>query len=128
MATDPAFASTPGFSGTQISTANTNRDGSGSLGTVATIGANGGKVERIRIQAVGSVTNGMVRIFISTDGGTTKRLFDERAVTTTAASGTVEGWEDEQPYDDLVLPAGALIYASTHNAETFNVFCIYGDF
>lgn len=126
MASAPGYAATPKLGHAQVATANTARDGTGTLGTVHTAGASGGRVERIIIMGVGTVTGGMVRLFVSTDGGTTKRLLDERPVTATTPSATVAGWRDVV-HLALALPASALLYASTHNAETFNVFAEAAD-
>lgn len=128
MATDPVFASTAFGSQVQISSANTARDGTGSLGTL--LDATGaGILRRIDIMGVGTVTAGMIRLFISYDGGTTKRLFREIAVVATTPSASVEGYLRTIYLDDLPMPdTNFIIYASTHNAETFNVFAHGGYF
>lgn len=128
MATDPIFAATPKAAQTQIATANTARDGSGTIGTLLTSGASGSRIEEIHIVGVGTVTGGMVRLFSSFDSGTTKRLLRERPVTATTPSATAAGWLDIITFANLVLPTGSQIYAATHNAETFNVFAFYEDF
>jgi hypothetical protein len=128
MAAEPIFAATPKCAIGQVTAANTARDGTGTIVTLLTAGSAGAKIERVQIMGVGTVTGGMVRLFISTDGGTTKRLWKERPVTATTPSATVPGWLDDFKVPDGLLPNGALIYASTHNAETFNVFAFYGDF
>lgn len=124
----PVFAQTPICGVGQVSTANTNRDGTGTVATLYTAGSNGGRIEYIRAKATVTTTAGMVRIFISTDSGTTKRLWAEInivAVTVGAATQAAEG--EYRPALPLLLPAGALIYASTHNAEAINVFAHGGD-
>ena|SRR5688572_27780990 len=130
MASAPAFAATPRLSNVAISTANTNRDGTGTVGTVFTAGASGSRLERIRIMGVGTVTAGMVRLFIH--DGSNYKLWKEIAVTATTPSGTVAGWEQEIDcsYNGaaLLLPASYSLRASTHNAETFHVHAVGGDF
>ena len=54
---------TPNVSAVTISTANPNRDGSGTIGTGWTAGASGGYIEQICIKATGRTDPGMVRIF-----------------------------------------------------------------
>src|SRR4051794_30627293 len=122
MATEPAFASTPRCEIAQIATANTNRDGTGTIGTVATGVAAGTKIEEVHIHATVTTTAGMVRLYLSNDGGTTWRLFDEVVVSAiTVAAGTA-GFDAVKTYSNLVLrDASAKLGASTHNAETFNV-------
>lgn len=128
MATTPAFAATPKHANGQVSAANTNRDGSGTLVTLLTAGASGSKIEEITVIGAVTTTAGMVRLFTSTDGGTTKRLFDEIAIDAVTPSGTLPAFRRSKRYTNFVLPAGALLYASTHNAEAINVHADYGDF
>src|SRR2546430_1563628 len=90
MASAPIFTGTPRHEMVQISTANTNRDGTGTLGTLLTAGSSGSRIEHIQIMGVGTVTAGVVRIFI--DDGTNKRLWREISVTATTPSGTVVGF------------------------------------
>lgn len=124
----PVFTQTPVCGIAQISTANTNRDGSGTLGTVYTAGSNGGRVEYVRVKATVTTTAGMVRLYISTNGGSNKYLWAEIPIAAASVSATVQGAEGEfAPSKPLMLPASALLYASTHNAETFNVFAHGGD-
>lgn len=128
MTNVPSFVATPVCGIVQVSTANANRDGTGTLGTAYTAGANGGRVEYVRAKAAVTTTAGMVRIFISTDGGTTKRLWAEIAIAAATVSNSVQSSEGEyQPRKPLVLPASAIVYASTHNAEAINVFIHGGD-
>lgn len=127
MASSPTFTSTVQIGYPLISTANTNRDGTGTLGTVLTGVAAGTVVRDVTIQAAGTTTAGMVRLFVSLDGGTTKRLIHEISITAATPSATVKAFRTVIYFDgvtekSLVLPnASAILYASTHNAESFNV-------
>ena len=124
----PVFTQSPVCGIAQISSANTNRDGTGSLGTVYTAGANGGRIELIRVKATVTTTAGMVRIYVSTNGGTNKYLWAEISIGANTVSASNPGAEGEfSPTKPLMLPASAIVYASTHNAETFNVFAHGGD-
>lgn len=119
----PVFAQTPVCGHGQVSTANTNRDGTGTLVTLYTAGTNGGRVEYIRAKAAVTTTAGMVRIFLSTDSGTTKRLWAEIAISAVTVGASTQSAEGEyRPTLPLVLPASAILYASTHNAEAINCF------
>lgn len=129
MASSPAFAATPRQATAQVTTANTNRDGSGTPVLIFTPGANGSKIEEIVVEAVGTTTAGMVRIFVSPDSGTTYRLFDEIPVVAFTPSGTVQAFRASRKYSNLFVPSGTFrLGATTHNTETFNIHCLGGDF
>ncbi len=137
MASSAQYATTPKNGSAQVTTANTNRDGTGTLATVYTAGTTGSRIDNIVIQAAATTTAGMIRFFTSIDGGTTKRLIGEAAVSAITPSATVAAFSAYIGNGDssgfmkrgLVLQANAILYASTHNAETFNVIpVIAGDF
>lgn len=136
MSTSAQYAATPKNSGAQISTANTNRDGTGTMGTVYTAGIAGSRIDSIVIQATGTTTSGMIRFFISIDAGTTKRLIGEVPVLANTASATVLVWQavltsqnSAFMQNGLVLQANSILYAATNNAEAFNVVVVNaGDF
>jgi hypothetical protein len=111
----------------QVSAANTNLDGSGTVVTIVTAGSNGSLIELIRVKAIVTTTAGMVRIFLN--DGTSTRLYKEISVTAATPSGTVQAFEAEyEPTDPLILPSGWSLRASTHNAETFNIIVTGGDY
>lgn len=118
MATTPQFATTPARAKATVSTANTARDGSGTLATVVTAGANGTRVSAVRVVATGTTTDGMVRLFLH--DGTTAHLWDEISVSSATPSATVAVFQAERVVQ-LLLPTGWSLRASTHNAETFVV-------
>lgn len=119
----PVFSQTPICGIGQAATANTARDGSGTLATLYTAGANGGRVEYVRAKATVTTTAGMVRLFISTDAGSTKRLWAEIPISAVTVGANTQSAEGEYlPTKPLALPASALVYASTHAAEAINVF------
>jgi len=129
------MAATPNFSATAqcgiavISTANTARDGSGTLGTVLTAGASGSRVERVTIRATGTTTAGMIRLFVH--DGTNARLIDEVPVPAITPSGTVPAFQVDVTFGDnrpLLLPNLFSLRASTNNAETFHVVAFGGSF
>lgn len=121
----PVFAQAPVLSMGQVTTANTNRDGTtGTYVNIFTAGSNGARVEYIRVVATGTTTAGVVRLFLSSDNGSTYRLWKEILVTAITPSTSVEVFSSEyMPSRPLVLPAtNGIIRASTNNAETFNIF------
>jgi hypothetical protein len=122
MATAPNYAATPRSALAQISAANTALDGTGTTVEVIAGAANGTRVDDITIQAAGTTTAGMVRLFLSLDGGTTRRLIREAAIPAATPSATVQAARVDLYDLGIILPnANARIYASTHNANTFNV-------
>lgn len=127
--TNPIFVLTPNIGAVSIATANANLDGTGTLGTLLAAGTYGTRVHRIKVKAAGTVTAGMVRIFIH--DGSAYFLYKEVPITATTPSGTVEAFEaviDLQNEDAIILPTGFTLYCSTENAETFKVFAEGGDY
>lgn len=125
--TDPIFPLAPKVGMVQISTANTNRNGTGTMGDVLTAGVEGARIERGRVKATGTTTAGMVRFFLH--DGTNTHLIAEVNVTAVTPSGTQKAFEAEVPeLRGQLVPATWVLRASTHNAETFNVIAEYGDF
>jgi hypothetical protein len=124
MALTPQYAAVPRLETAQVSVSNANRDGTGTIVTVLTAGANGTRVRSIRVNALVTTTLGMVRIFLH-DGANARLLF-EFPVSVVVAGGSspafsaslLEGLNPELP---LTLEAGQSLRASTHNSEAFNV-------
>jgi hypothetical protein len=120
MTATPVFTQTPREGIGQISTANTNRDGSGTIGTIFSAGASGSRVDKIAVKGVGTTTAGMVRLYIH--DGSNARLWREYQVAAITPGASTKTWEVEESFPGGVpLPSGYSIRASTHNAETFNV-------
>ena len=119
MATQAQYASTVRAAVAQVTTANTNRNGTGAIVTVFTAGASGSRIDDISIDAVATTTAGVVRLFIN--DGTTSYLFQEILVTATTPSTTVAVWSTTLLNQALVIPTGWSLRASTNNAETFNI-------
>jgi hypothetical protein len=132
MASNPSYAATPKCGLGQVSIANTARDGTGTIATVFTAGANGSRIDAIDIKAVGTTTAGMIRLFIH--DGTNARLLTEIPVMAITPSGTLPSWEVQLNVNTmtqalpLVLPTGYSLRASTEKAEAFNVIALGGDF
>lgn len=125
----PIHINVPIVATVQIATANTNRDGTGTLGTVLTGANDGTRIEKITIKATGTTTAGMVRLFI--DNLTNVRMYKEISVTAITPSGTVEAFSAVLELfgdDALDLPSGYILKAGTHNAETFNIVAEGGNY
>jgi len=126
MATQPSFAITPRIGMGQVTTANTNRDGSGTIATILTGVAAGTRINEIVIEATVTTTAGMVRLYLH--DGTNARLFDEFVVTAITPGASTAVYRASKTYDNLVLPSASWsIRASTHNTETFNVIVLGAD-
>lgn len=123
----PNFVNTIFKACVSIATANTNRDGTGTIGTVKTAGTNGSRIDSIRIQASVATTAGVIRLFIY--DGSTYYLLKEVLVDAITPSVSIEAFSADLSYPDgLFLPAGYSLRASTHIAETFKVIAQGGDF
>jgi hypothetical protein len=118
--TSPIFGLTPRVAGITTGTsANTNKDGTGTVATVITAGSNGSKINRIFFQHMGSNTDTVVRVFVNNGStnvtATNNYLIHEEAFAawsnSEAAASTSSVW-----YCDLVLPAGYKINVTTATA------------
>jgi len=128
MAANPSFTSTPRYAQGTVSTANTNRDGTGTIVSIITGVSAGTKIFEIITQATGTTTAGMVRLFVSTDSGSTWKLFDEVSIAAATPSATVKGNRVSTTYANLILPSSShQLGASTHNAESIQVIVLGGD-
>lgn len=132
MAVNAQYAAAPRCGINQVSVANTNRDGTGTLGSILTAGTSGTRIDAINVKAVGTTTAGMIRLFVH--DGTVARLLTEVPVTAITPSGTLPSWEAQLNANTMsqllpiVLPVGYSLRAATNNAETFNVIALGGDF
>jgi hypothetical protein len=101
---------------TLIQTANTAKDGTGTVSTIFTAGADGGRVERIRARAVGTNVATVLRVFINNGSdpatATNNVLYAEKTIAATTLSEAAELALNELPTTTdttafpLVLPAG----------------------
>lgn len=124
MATSPQYASVPATAMTQVATANTLRDGTGTLGTLITGSATGTRVDDIYITATGTTTAGAIRMFLSDE--TNNRLLAEYLVTAVTPSLTVTTWTAFLSNLGIILKTGWSLKFSTNNAETFNIMMTRG--
>lgn len=107
-----------------ISTANSNLNGTGTMGTVLTAGTTangyqGCRINSITVKAMQNTTKGMVRIFIQDTIGT-KKLLTEISVPYVTYSSKEKSFEETIFFNDaLNIAPGYSILASTENAESF---------
>lgn len=130
MATTPAFTAIPKLGFAAVDTANTNRDGTGTIVDALTAGSSGGRVERVVLQATGDPADSIVMMFIH--DGTAYRLYDEFDLgNPSAASTTVSGYRVARAYSDLMLgPAMKIAFAITVALTSGKINCFVhgGDF
>lgn len=130
--TNPLFELTPHIGMVSIATANTNRDGTGTLGSVFVGATNGSRIDRIIIEATATTAAGVVTLFIY-DNSSITNLWKEVLVgvvtasaTSTAFTATIISPDPMSPL--LVLPASYVLKAGTTIAQTFVVTALGGDF
>lgn len=116
MAEETQYTANTGF--TTISTANSNLDGTGTLGTLLTAGANGTLIKSVSVIPTGSNSQGIVRLFIY--DGTNNRLFKEIEMAAVTDSDKNRRYEVHLDLD-FSLKSGYVLKASTELADAFAV-------
>lgn len=133
--TIPIAILTPKSPQVRISTANTNRDGTGTLGTLSTVGTNGAFYKGIRIVPEVSIPAGdIVRIFLQALGAGNYELMKELSIPAwnPAASGAgappIPQAPDIEwmPPEGIVLAGTDVIKASTDLGKTYSVRLVGG--
>lgn len=128
----PLFLLTPVIGMVKIATANTARDGSGTMSTIVTGGTNGTTVTTLQVKAEVTTTAGVIRVYVSntTAANTTANTFllKEIVVTAVTASGTAASFDSTLTFDDLKIPSGSTLRVSTDKAESFSVTARGGDY
>lgn len=128
MAANPNFISNAQLTSVNVSSANTAIDGSGSITTLVTGVAAGTRVLEIDAQCAASSAAALVNIFLSTDSGSTWRLFDQITISSATVSNTVKGNRNFTTYLNLVLPSTAhRLGVTTTIAQSTNVYALCGD-
>lgn len=133
MATDPNFTDVPNVGVANFNSANTARDGSGTINTVFTPGASGSKLNRIVVKAETDLADSVLILWLKV-GGSIWYLWKEIDLGDPAAgSTTVAGYEYELGLADrdINLPSGCLLGATITVAPTtgdVNVFGFGGNF
>lgn len=126
MSAAPQFASAVRVSAVSISTADTSRTSPTNVGTVFTAGESGSRIDEVDIIATGTTTTGVVRLWIYT--GSAYYLLQEVLVSAITPSVSVSSFSAVYTFNNLMLPSGYSLRATTNNAESFNVIAFGGDF
>jgi hypothetical protein len=101
-----------------ISTANTNMDGTGTLGSVLT--SNGSNLLNVTIKATGDTTEGIIRLFLY-DGTNTKLLVEIPVVAADQTANYPSFARKVVFQGGFSLKSGWVLKAATARAESFNV-------
>lgn len=126
MAAEPAFAVTPRIGAVNVATANTNRDGTGTVATLITGASTGTRIAEIVCKARVTTTTGMVRAWLY--DGTNYRFLDEYTIAAATVSNSVQGTRVSTSYNNIILPnASWSIVVATHNAESIDVIALGAD-
>ena len=125
MATSPLYYANVIDGVGYLSTANTNRDGSGTIVDIVTGGASRTTIERVEIKAVGNTSAGMVRLYLYT--AATYRLIYETAVTLVVVDKSTPSFSVSVPIN-INLASAEKLGASTEKGEPFVVAAFGGDY
>lgn len=133
LSNDPVFAQTPKYARAAVSAANTALDGTGTIVTLLTAGADGALVTSLKAWGTVTSTAKRLNVFVSTDAGSTWKLFDSGLMAAyTAANTTVQTpvtFVDKTKPDAAVrLPGAARLGVTTMVAEAVEFACEYVDY
>ena len=119
MSINANYVATPKSPAILISTANTARDGTLTMGTLYTAPASGARVDDISIRAIGTTTQGMIRLFLH--NATSAFLIKEIPVQATVPSATNPSFGILLTDLGIVLQSTYSLRVSTEKAESFHV-------
>jgi hypothetical protein len=133
--TVPIFPLTPkiGFPSAALQAANTAKDGTGTVVTIMTAGANGSRVDYVRVRATGTNVATAFRLFVNNGSDPTVAannvLFTEATIAATTLS-EVAALAETTIALDLALPAGYKLTCTigTAVAATLIASAVYGDY
>ena len=132
---DPIYVATPkiGFGSTNLTTANTGSDGTGTVSTLMTAGPSGSFAEKVIVRHLGTNIQTVLRIFIN-NGSTNataanNRLIREITVPANTLSQTAASLATDIPIN-IPLQAGYTLMATvgTTIAAGLALTTIYGDY
>ena len=129
----PIFPITPNVSWGKLTTANTAKDGTGTVVTVFTAGANGARLDYLKVRALGTNVATVLRVFVNNGStnatDTNNALVLEQTIAATTLSETAQ-LVDNIVQLDLSLPAGykANVTIGTTVAAGLQVTACGGDY
>lgn len=131
MAANPQFAAIVKVGVATLALADASRTAPANAQTALAAGTSGTRLSKITIQATGTTTAGMVRLFLH--DGVGYHLFYEQVINAVTASATLKAESyvlSEALNPDLMpklIPNGWSLRASTEKAEGFKVIAEGGD-
>ena len=128
--TSPIFALTVRTERAQVSSANPNRDGTGTLTDLITGATNGTKITTICAKIAGNTANaGQVILWTTDTSGANPRILKEMSLVAIAGTTTVASAEAVLFFDDLQIANGQKIQVSvTSLTNPVDVTAFGGDF
>lgn len=126
MNTAPVFTLTPNVSWTTLTTANTALDGTGTVGTVWTAGADGGYINQIVVKANTTATTSAATLRIYINNGSTNAtatnntLIREYILGVASPGASTPGFNYEFALN-IQLPAGYKILAHMANGDDYAI-------
>lgn len=130
----PIFAQTPVLTvGQTITTANTAKDGTGTVVLLYTAGANGSRVDAIKVRSTGTAVATVIRIFVNNGAtnatATNNSLYTEATIASTTLT-EVAAQTDNSITMNISLPATYRVYATigTSVAAPLQVSAVGGDY
>lgn len=121
---NPIFTKAPVIGMAEVSAANANLDGTGTIVSIGDGGVEGVRLDIFEARAIVATTAGMLRLFLSMDSGVTWELWMEIPVLAVTPGAAVEAFEAEVVFTKpLNLPDSTWeLGVATENAEAQNVF------
>ena len=119
MSTSPQYAATPLSPAVLSSTANANRDGTGTVTQLVGTSATGSRIDDITIQAQATTTAGMIRFFRKR--GASYFLLREVAVSAQVPSATDRAFSVQLQNLAWVMDSTSELHVSTEKAEAFAI-------
>lgn len=113
------------YASTTVSTANTNKNGTGTIAQLLVGAGNGTRIDYIVAKAVGATTEGMLRFYV--DVSSTWKLLAELTVSPSESTATGVNWSSQIKMPALYVGPSQKIGVSTENAETFTVTAMCAD-
>lgn len=109
---EPIFPLTPVVSWGKVTTANTAKDGTGTVVPVFTAGVNGARLDYLKVRALGTNVATVLRVFVNNGADqtvdTNNSLIYEQTIAATTLSETAQ-LLDNLVTLDLSLPAGYVV-------------------
>ena len=130
MADNPTFAVYPELGAALVTVLNNNRDGTGAgIVTFASGVRLGTRIAEIVVQATGTTSAALARVFVSGVGISGAVLFDEITIAAATPSATTKATRISTTYNNLVLQSGQYLNAgnSIGPAQGFYIIALGAD-